>query len=131
MVSDLGQHVNEVKDYLRENCEIETLYPFADSMSSGYSYRGYQEWNVLSAFEKNYMDEEFVRRCIVVMLFQKAGSLFVNMLRITYSDIDTKKFHQLFQDLEKSRVNVSWQLSALALIYDAFYSESQDRKSVV
>ena len=131
MVSDLGQHVNEVKDYLRENCEIETLYPFADSMSSGYSYRGYQEWNVLSAFEKNYMDEEFVRRCIVVMLFQKAGSLFVNMLRITYSDIDTKKFHQLFQDLEKSRVNVSWQLSALALIYDAFYSESQKERIVM
>ncbi len=125
MVSDVKQYVNEVKDYLRENCEIETLYPFADALAGTYSYSGYQQWNVLSAFDKNYMDEEFVRRCSVVMLFQKAGSFFNNCLRENYNSLYPDKLRKLFRDFEVARVSIDWQISALVLIHDNFYSESQ------
>lgn len=111
----------EVKKYLRGEEPVESLYPYIDELSMKYYYAS-KERNLLNGYGKNYQDEEFFRRCQVFMLFKRSGYFFWEDF-LEERKINREKVKNVFENFEKEHLGISYQLSAVELIYDSIYSE--------
>ena len=109
------------KNYLRGEEPVESVYPYIDEIRGKYYYAT-RERKLLDGYRKNYQDEEFFRRCQVYMLFEGSGYFFWDDF-MDNRKINKKKVKTLFENFNKERLGISYQVAGVELIYGSMYSE--------
>lgn len=113
--SSLG---NVVRDYLRGDAGLETLYANEDKLQSTGRRWGGKHLNILKSYQEGYGHDEFSRRCDTFwMLFRGTN---YNNLR----DGDTvraDRVKQLFHDVNLEGLDLRHQVDGYSDIYDSYY----------
>ncbi len=110
-----------IKDYLRGETQVDTLYPIAMQIGEKYYYGGLVERRLVKGYMNNYQDQMFYRRCQVFMLLKRSGYFFQEDILVN-NQVDPAKAAGLFRNLEAEGLGISYQLTGMAMIYDALYS---------
>ncbi len=118
----------EVLQYLLEETKIETLYPCVEKLREGWDYKSHVRAGMIHKL-RDQGDKTVYRRALVVEGLGQRAYYFWN-----YSVTDRRKSHREGMDrqeigaildiFDEERMGISYQMEALAGIYDAYYSES-------
>ncbi len=133
MVSSLSMW-EECKAFLRGESELADLYTIEGSIAKGkHYYGGFNEWNALEAYLKNYQDEDFFRRCLLLMAvcqetYFLRHSLHDKDSRGSRNSFDERKAERVFRYINEGGLNIGRQLSILNSLFDVIYNESDVKK---
>lgn len=111
-----------MKDYLRGEAPLDSLYSKEEELADTYYYNGRRERVVINDYESHYGRDDFVRRCEVLMAIRRSGYFFYD--RVVDGAIINKQWVKgLFEDLQKVGMDISHQLKTVLLLEDTLYSD--------
>lgn len=115
--SSLGK---EVRDYLRGDAGLETLYAVEDKLQSTGRRWGGKHLNILKSYQEGYGYDGFSRRCETFwMLFR--GNNYNNLRDSDNIRVDEVK--RLFHDVNQEGLSLGHQVDGYSDIYDSFYMD--------
>lgn len=108
--------------YLKQEENVEALYPVEDQLAGKSKYAGSREYGILEEYAKTYGKGAFYRRCLVYLLFRQAAYAFHGML-MKKGEVSGAEVKKLFGRLEEERLDLVHQLRAVSLITEIYYAE--------
>lgn len=129
MVSSISLR-DECIAFLRGESQLADLYAIEGSIAKGkHYYGGFNEWNALESYHKNYQDEEFFKRCILLMALCQEGYFFRHSFydkdaRGGRSAFNRKTAEKIFRCMNAGGLDVAHQLSVLNTIFDVIYGDT-------
>ncbi len=111
----------DVKKYLMGNGSLENLYLLENQFKIVSHYVGAVEYQALEPYMASYGKDDFVRRCLIVLICREAGYVFNRML--VNVDVNREKVREVFAMLEEEKLDMAHQLKAYSLIYDILFTE--------
>ena len=115
-----SQAAGAVREYLKGEKGIETLYPYEENMQ-GSNFWGGRHWAVLQSYQRTYGFDALSGRCEAYLMLYR-GYVNSNILR-NDGKIEKAGVKRLFAAVNAEHLGLRQQLNGYADIYDSFYSE--------
>lgn len=128
IIADKNPVIKEVKNYLRGDTGISSLYPIENQIFVQYGYNAklMQARTLLHSYVDTYHDPDFYSRVLSYQLLRGTSSFFYNELHY-YLNLSIR---QMFASFDAEHVDIGHQLKFIPLMYQYFYSE-KDKNQLI
>lgn len=103
--------------YLMGRSSLESLYPVAGQFAGRSWYAGTGEYQAMQQYAESYGQDDFYRRCLVMIVFREAAYAFHHLLS-ERGEVKKERVKPIFRMLQEENLNMAYQLKAAMLILD-------------
>ena len=124
MIIDKNPVIHQVRQYLRGEAGVSSLYPIEDQIYSKYGYGSNlnQIKNLLESYAETYRDQNFYNRAIVYY-FLKNSSYFFYWGLIVNTNLNTQNTRRVYTAFDSEHLDAVHQLKFYSMMYQYFYNE--------
>ncbi len=114
---DSIQSCRDGEAYLMGRSDVESLYPLAEQFAGRSWYAGTGEYQAMQQYAESYGQDDFYRRCLVMIVFREAAYAFHHLLT-ERGEIKKEKVKLVFRMLQQEKLDMTRQLKAAMLIQE-------------